>query len=194
MGEKLQLHLEKEQYTELAARYHFADTDLELLMRIGALAEQAAQPVMYFGRIEQEARMKPGKRLAVIVSLGGGIDALQDSYMQQERLTESYMIECITMELLRTAYEKAAKRIHEITGMWLSSPEFVGDRTPLSDIKEIWQLLRPVEISYNQAYMMNPKKTVVYYVNQCADRQEHYCSICADCGNLSCAGRDTSAS
>lgn len=42
--------------------------------------------------------------LAVGITLGNGIDALQEKYLQNEFLTESYMIEVLSSELLLKSY------------------------------------------------------------------------------------------
>lgn len=196
MRERLSLHLQDRQYRDMAARYHFAEHDLEQLKKVGALAKEAAEPVMYYGVFMQGAEVGEeqhdalGKeRMAVIVTLGIGVDELQNRYIRRERLTESYMIECIGMELLRAAYEQAAERIHAHTGKWISDFEFVGDKVPFDCMEVIFKRLSPKGISYNQAYMLTPKKTVVFLTDLCEERRESYCRICADCSHTECPDR-----
>lgn len=183
IGEALQLHLGKKEYSGMAVRYHFAEADLGLLMQMGALTEQKISPVVYYEVLEE------GERMAAVVSLGNGVDELQDGYMRRECLTEAYMIECICMELLKIAYGQAAERIHAHTGMWISEFEFLGDRQPLSCMGEIFRRLKPDGISYNQAYMLEPKKTVVFFANLCTERGSGDGQICGACGNLFCPNR-----
>lgn len=196
MQETLQLHLQDKQYRDILARYHFEEHDLERLSQVGSLVKEAAAPTMYHGTFVQEAANDgrrngglPSERLAVIVTLGGGVDELQNRYTQKERLTEGYMVECISMELLRIAYEQAADRIHAHTGKWMSGFEFVGDAIPFTYMKEIFRLLDPQEVSYNQAYMLTPKKTVVFLTDLCEERKDSYCHICANCTYLACPNR-----
>jgi hypothetical protein len=47
--------------------------------------------------------------LAVGITLGNGIDALQEKYLQNEFLTESYMIEVLSSELLLKSYQAYTK-------------------------------------------------------------------------------------
>lgn len=200
MRERLQLHIQDIQYREIMARYHFAENDLERLKHMGTLVEREVSSVMYYevlmpmqeavdsGRRNTELS---AERLAVIVTLGSGVDELQNRYVQKERLTEGYMVECISMELLRVAYERAAECIHAHTGKWISGFDFVGDAIPLSYMEEIFRQLAPREVSFNQAYMLSPKKTVVFLSDLCGERKDSYCHICADCSYISCPDRVT---
>lgn len=188
MRETLQISVRDGQYREMLARYHFAPRDLAQLRQVGALALQAAKPRLYWEPLP--ARDESGTELAAVVTLGGGIDELQDSFQQRERLTESYMAECVDAELLRTAYERAAERIHAHTGKWVSAFRFLGDREPLARMEEIFRLLAPDGVSYNGAYMLTPKKTVVFLASLGGERRESYCRVCTDCGNLSCRDRE----
>lgn len=70
--------------------------------------------------------------------------------MQRERLTERYMVECVSMELLRLAYEQAAEHIHERLGKWMSGFAFVGDQIPYEHMEEIFGYLGPQDVSYNE--------------------------------------------
>lgn len=181
--EALQPHLEEKQYRDIVAQYHFAKEDLAWLMQMGTQVEKQAESVLYYEISNRE------ERVAVIVSLGSGIDELQEQYMQRELLTESYMIECISMELLRVAYEQAAERIYARTGMWVSDFDFPGDKEPLRCVEDIFRRLRPQGIAYNHAYVLTPKKTVAFFTNLRVERQDSYCRICAGCGNLLCQNR-----
>lgn len=196
MRELLQLHLHDKQYKDMLARYHFGEHNLEQLRQIGNLVEEAAEPVMYYEVFVQDEAKGNGsggestsERLAVIVTLGGDVDELQERYVQRERLTESYMIECIGMELLKAAYEQAAERIYAHTGKWMSGFEFVGERVPLDNIEVIFRRLAPQEVSYNRAYMLTPKKSVVFLTDLCDERKDSYCHVCADCTYLTCPNR-----
>lgn len=180
----------------MLVRYHFGEHDLEQLRQIGNLVEEAMEPVMHYEVFTRKADERVAGDdissidcMAVIVTLGGGVDELQNRYMQKERMSESYMMECIGMELLRAAYDQTAEHIHAYTGRWMSDYEFVGDKIPFTYMEEIFGLLRPQEVNYNQAYMLTPKKTVVFLTNLCDERKDSYCHVCAECMNLACPNR-----
>lgn len=183
----MQISMRDGQYVEMLAGYHFGPDDLTRLRQVGALVEKAAAPVLYWDRMpgtEEQA-----EEIAAIVTLGAGVDELQDGYMSEERLSESYMAECVGMELLRAAYEQTAERIYASTGKWLSGFAFLGERAPLERMEEIFRRLAPEGVSYNQAYMLTPRKTVAFLTSLRGERRESYCNICADCTNFSCRNR-----
>jgi hypothetical protein len=211
-------------YEIMRKRYHFRQTDLEQLKRLGDEALFAVEPVMYCapcaltelvnqnasteetaGTVSRSSRPGTTVRLktlppepvgdgtlcAVIVSLGAGIDALQESYEEKGCLTKSYMIECIAMELLQKTYELAAAALHETYGLWMDGYDFLGERYPIELTKDVFRLLKPEDISYNQAYMLTPKKTVVFLTALHKERQDSYCHVCDRCSNVGCPNRQT---
>ncbi len=199
MKETLTLRLQEEQYRAMLTAYHFRETDLEQLRCLGANLQRIIEPVMYYAPWREAEREKErgtqageGTRLAVIVSLGAEADALQNEYIRKERLTESYMIECIGMELLKTAYELTAEKLWEAYGLWLSGFVFPGEGCPLEWTEDIFRLLAPEGIAYNQAYMLTPKKTVAFLTTLQKERQASYCHICDRCSNLRCPNRQPS--
>lgn len=187
MREILQVHLSDWQYQNILAHYHFQDEALGALQQIGGLTERAAEPVLYYDDFPEQTGVS--HRLAVIVTLGNGVDMLQDRYSESGKLSESYMVECIGMELLKEAYGQAAERIHAHTGRWISGFSFVGDAVPFPYMERIFDRLAPDAVSFNQAYMLTPKKTVVFLTELCTERKNSYCHVCADCGYLACPCR-----
>lgn len=183
MRRRLHLHLEDKQYRDMIQRYHFRESDLTKLKEIGRITEDAAAPEIFFEAAEEK------KGVPVIVTLGIGVDRLQEQYLQEECLTESYMIECVSMALLERAYGHAAECIYAHTGMWMSGISFLGDKIPLGSMEEIFQRLNPQGIVYNQAYMLTPKKTVIFLTDLHAGLGGSVCNVCSGCGNLSCSNR-----
>lgn len=183
MHEKICLHFEDKQYDDIIARYHFSPDDLQLLKQVGGFVKKAADPAIYY------EMAKDRKHMPVIVTLGRGIDELQERYLKRECLLESYMIECISMELLHNAYVCAARQIYESTGLWITDFKFPGDKEPLHRMEEIFRILAPGGIRYNQAYVITPKKTVVFDADLCTRHKDIHYRICKDCGNLSCPDR-----
>lgn len=204
MTETLQIQLQEEHYKAMLAHYHFNEADLDQLRCLGEILLRTAEPVMYCkpcrvtgsGRaavIEeiQPEQVEEGTQLAVIVSLGAKVDALQNEYVNKERLTEGYMIECIGMELLKTAYELTAEKIWEAYGLWVSGFVFLGEQYPLELTEDVFRLLVPKEISYNQAFMLTPKKSVVFVTTLQKERKDGYCHVCDACSNLQCPNRQS---
>lgn len=154
----------------------------------GVAMETPESAVMGLEPVPEE-QVQAGITLAVAVSLGENIDILQNEYISRECLTEAYMIECIGMELLKNAYELAAEKIRDQYGLWTGGFEFLGERYPLEMTGAVLGLLAPDAITYNAAYMLMPKKTVVFMTALQEERRNGYCHVCDTCSNLRCPNR-----
>lgn len=185
MREKLEPYIEESAYAQILARYHFRESDEPQIRALTERLLTAADPLLYYAPCGGEEE----SRLAVLVTLGAGVDDLQKVCTEQGRLGESYMIECIAMELLGNAYEQSAEKIYGYYGLWISGFAFLGDETPIEEMETLFRILEPQEISYNQAYMLTPKKTVAFYTTLTKKRQEAYCNQCGSCRNTRCAHR-----
>lgn len=184
MRERLHPYIDENAMPQIVSRYHFRKQDEDKMQVLIQRLCQISEAVVYFADKEQEET-----RLAVLVTLGAGVDALQEEYTAAGQLTESYMIECIAMELLKNAYEQAADRIYNYYGLWMEGFDFLGERVPMEAMEEMFALLKPEEISYNQAYMLTPKKTVAFYTTLTDSRKTAYCNLCRTCSHTKCIHR-----
>lgn len=185
MREKLKPYIAEDAYAQILSRYHFEKGNEGQIRALTDRLLSVAVPALYYGPLDAEEQ----RRLAVLVTLGAGVDELQDAYMQEGRLGESYMVECIAMELLGNAYEQSAERIHDRYGLWLGRFDFLGSSSPIEEMQRLFAILEPQDVSYNQAYMLTPKKTVAFYADLKEKRQESYCNQCDSCRNTKCAHR-----
>lgn len=170
---------------QILSRYHFQETDALQIRSLIKQLYQVMDAAVYFGCKSPEEQ----SRLAVLVTLGAGVDDLQEEYTVGEHLTESYMIECISMELLKNAYEQAAEKIYNHYGLWMGEFDFLGEKVPIEIMEEMFTILEPEEISYNQAYMLIPKKTVAFYTTLTDSRKKAYCNMCRTCSHTKCVHR-----
>lgn len=185
MRENLKPYIEESAYAQMLSRYHFRESDEEQIRGLTKRLLLTAEPALYYAPCDPEEQ----SRLAVLVTLGAGVDELQRICTEEGRLGESYMIECIAMELLGNAYEQSAEKIYGHYGLWAGRFAFIGDTVPIEEMKTLFGILKPQEISYNQAYMLTPKKTVAFYTTLTEKRQESYCNQCENCRNARCAHR-----
>ena len=135
----------------------------------------------------------PGMCCPVCITLGSGVDCLQDRYLEEKLLTEAYMIETLGSELLLKAYpqwnawvasgDKYLVRRYHFLG---SSPEY-----PITDLPALLEKLQ-MPVVCTEAYCMIPKKSVAFYaelvdahtagITECE-------GICAGCGRKDCENR-----
>ncbi len=184
MREILHPYIADGAYQQILSHYHFQQRDEDKIHILTQQLLQVTDGVVYYA---DDYLQK--SRLVVLVTLGAGVDALQEEYTAAGQLTESYMIECIAMELLKNAYEQAADLIYSHYGCWMDGFDFLGEIVPIESMKELFAILEPEEISYNQAYMITPKKTAAFYTTLTDSRKTAYCNLCDMCSHTKCVHR-----
>lgn len=213
--EKIQLHpeLTQEDIKTAISRYHYQDTDLPLFFQVYAEVRETLEPegsFVYSGpereRIGKEAGLPgPGDKVVsaskdtllpggkqgfcqVIATLGSGPDRLQDGYAAKGMLTESYMAECICMELLRKACGELNEKIRGKYGLFVEKMFFPGSELPLEAMEGIFAQAGQTAVSYNPCFVLSPKKSVAYL----AQLGNRACGEpCDSCSNKGCPNRKT---
>ena len=150
--------------------------------------------------------------LAVGITLGKGIDELQEKYLKNGLLTESYMIEVLSSELLLKSYRSYTEWVAEHRKLHVARLHFLGSEIRKSEITEqetskseisegrlerrlrlenLPALLRKLQlpVTCNEAYCMIPKKSVVFYAELTKDPFTKCAGICLGCGRRDCPNR-----
>lgn len=124
------------------------------------------------------------------MSLGRGIDLLQESYSEKGLLLESYIVEVLAGELLMRGYDAYNKYIAEHTDRHVARYHFPGSENafPLEMLPELLNDLTQ-EITCNAAFCMQPKKSVVFVAELTQDETVRCRGICIGCGSTSCPNR-----
>lgn len=128
--------------------------------------------------------------LAVGITLGKGIDALQENYLRDGFLTESYMIEVLSSELLLKSYQAYTEWVAKNRDLHVARLHFLGtEGTPgLENLPALLQELQ-IPVTCNEAYCMIPKKSVVFYAELTKDTFTKCAGICLGCGRRDCPNR-----
>ncbi|MBR1853267.1 MAG: hypothetical protein IJ794_09030 [Lachnospiraceae bacterium] len=155
----------------------------------------------------------------VCITLGPGVDALQETYLSTDRLTEAYMVETLGSELLLKSYPQWNEQIAAQGRYRVKRYYFLGSEAkyPIEALPALLESLQ-VPITCTSAYCMLPKKSVAFYAElaeqvahetgiqtaqgtepqdaddqaagQPAERDEHFCEgICAGCNSTNCPNR-----
>ncbi len=184
------LSLTKEEIKLLLSRYHFKDTDF---FKVEAVY-QALLPLVRAEGVyvlqKQNEEIKEAEFFVVFLTLGKQVDALQDLYSENECVSEAYIIECLSLELLKKAYEKAVQQIQKESGKWVSGLKFLGDTYPLKLLPKLQQMVGNVGISYNSNFVLSPRKSVVFLMPVSKVQVKNVCHICTNCGNVNCQYRE----
>lgn len=186
-------------------KYHYDEEEYPVLRRLAeemytCLQEEAVWQDLLYEEVFSE---KEQPFSAVGITLGKGIDALQETYLGRELLTESYMIEVLSSELLLQSYRSYTEWTSDHRNLHVSRLYFLGsggdygvtsakvERNRQLQIEYLPELLKKLAlpITCNEAYCMLPKKSVVFYAKLTTDPFTKCAGICLGCGRRDCSNR-----
>lgn len=126
----------------------------------------------------------------VVISLGAGLDFLQEQYNEQGLLSKSYMLEALASELLLESYGAYNRYVAETTDCHVGRYHFPGSEEayPLHSLPELLTGLTE-RVSCNAAFCLLPKKSVVFVAELTRDEKVHCEGICMGCNNMHCGNR-----
>lgn len=121
--------------------------------------------------------------VTVVMTLGAGIDLLQERYHRTERLLESYMLESISGELLIRGYQQLNDRIGKETGWYAVKMHFFGseDRLLLRQMPEVLQRMGQKKVTCTKDYCLRPQKSVVYQIELSMEQDKKCADLCDTC-------------
>ncbi|NBJ93908.1 hypothetical protein [Parablautia muri] len=126
----------------------------------------------------------------VVISLGYGLDELQENYSQKGMLLESYMLETLASELLLQSYG-SYNRYTLKEGKWhVARYHFPGseENFPLELLPKMLQGITN-RVACNSALCMQPKKSVAFVAELTQDAKRFCEGICTGCGSMDCPNR-----
>lgn len=186
---------------EVIKKYHFSE---EQLLSLAAVAREVQSRVRAdngsglagwtCGHMKNHPNGAfPEFYAAVCITLGGGMDALQDAYLASGRLSEGYMAEALASEILLRSYPCWNREAERLYGAQVRRYHFLGSEPeiPLTGLPGLLAAL-DVPVTCNEAYCMIPRKSVAFYAELAAasDGGKILCEgICAGCGNRGCPNR-----
>lgn len=99
------------------------------------------------------------------MTLGKGVDELQEKLQEQDMLLESYMVETLAGEALMEAYSRFHAEIHRRTGWFVKQMSFLGSSSePIEQLPALLKLLdcdgqyTAAYITCNESLCLIPKK------------------------------------
>ena len=127
---------------------------------------------------------------SVAISLGNGVDRLQESYSERGLLLQSYIVEVLSSEFLMRGYDAYNRYVAEHTALHVARYRFPGndDMLPLKTLPGLLKELTR-KIACNAAFCMQPKKSVVFISELTGDETVFCEGICVGCANRACANR-----
>ena len=190
--EQLLSRCQQADFIEEAARKNgYGREDLPELSRIaGEVVRESGRKGSFTSKLLQEEA--EGKRPVTVsvLTLGEGVDCLQDRYRERENMTAAYMAEVISNEILMKSYEAYDRMLAETTDYRVKEFHFPGSEEayPLSDIGKILNMLgAPVQCL--KSFCMVPRKSVVFYAELTREKGNACRSVCQTCEKRSCPYR-----
>lgn len=126
----------------------------------------------------------------VVISLGAGLDRLQEQYSEQGSLSKSYMLEALAGELLMESYVAYNRYVAETTDWHVARYHFPGSEEayPLEMLPELLAGLTK-RVTCNAAFCLIPKKSVVFVAELTQEESVQCEGICMGCHKMHCTNR-----
>lgn len=171
-------------------KYHYGEEQLQELAAVAA----EMLPLMRLEACWERIACGAAERELVIMTLGAGVDALQESYLKSGLLSESYMIESLASELLLKGYGAYNRYVAAQTVFHVARYHFPGgeESYPLEQLPRLLEQTS-LPVTCNGAYCMQPKKSVVFWAELTTEDTVYCQGICVGCtagsGGKSCPNR-----
>lgn len=183
-----------EMLDHIIKKYHYPEDERETVfsvfygMRYHILEDAAFsyRLIDLGGGIGAEAEAKA----AVVITLGEGIDRLQNEYLQKDLFVEGFMTEVIAGELLFLCYPVCNQRLKELFGLNVRKYSFLGSTAdyPLTLLPDILAQ-SGLDLHCNSALYMEPKKSVAFIAELTQEENLICPGICTGCRSENCPNR-----
>ena len=184
---EIKINLKSEDLRHIIERFHFRKEDFTILQALNKAIASLLQIKAYYIWQKKDEKISYNEYAVVFLTLGEGIDRLQEKYLAKKCLSEAYMVECIALEILSKAYKEFIKVVQHRTGKWVEKLDFLGDTYPITLLPELYQKFWEMDISYNEKMVLSPKKSVVFLLPVSdVPKEADACDICENCSNSTC--------
>lgn len=187
-GARKKYHFAKAQFTELQAVAE------KMIPRMRREAFWERKEYRKQEPIRSDSCGQPDKVYeCVVMTLGHGIDDLQETYDDRGWLLQSYMTEVLASEVLLAGYQAYEQYLCTQTDWHVARYHFPGSEKafPLELLPDLLREYEP-RITCNHAFCMSPNKSVVFLSELAQGVQTCNGSICFGCTNRHCSYRTQS--
>lgn len=182
----IRINMGSEDIKHIIKRYHFREEDFLSLQALSGSMAPLLQVKAYYLWKSGDSLIPQKDYAAVFLTLGSGVDEMQEIYLSKNCLSEAYMIECIAIEMLYKSYGELIREVQRQTGKWVEKMEFLGDTYPIELLPKLYREFGQMDISYNEKFVLSPGKSVVFLLTMSDEKREGDCSLCESCGNKTC--------
>ena len=177
-------------------KFHYGDTQVDEFQTVAEEMLPLMREEAFWEREDSFARNKHqtgnGNVIYenVVMSLGRGLDCLQESYSDRGMLSQSYMLEVLASELLLQGYEAYNRYIKENTDWHVARYHFPGSEEdfPIEILPALLKGVAP-QVTCNSAFCIFPQKSVAFISELTKDEKLQCGGICVGCNNICCPNR-----
>lgn len=177
--------LTKQEIRTLAERFHFGESDLPEMEALCAVL----YPLLHV----QVCCLLKERQAVCLVTLGEGIDKIQEECMQEGELLRAYMLDCLGNVILEKVYEEVEDILCRETGKYAGQYQFPEGEQILEWGKDLVNENESI-VRFLKMGMMKPKKSVLYAVSLGEREEKRKNSICESCSKKDCRYRCCSCS
>lgn len=171
---------------EVCRKYHYQDTDYQSLLETAEcmlpfMRKQACWNHRLF-ELSDGQDTSAGRYTEAAITLGEGLDRLQEEYAGKGALSECYMVEALASELLLEAYAAYNRQVAAEMPFHVARYHFPGSEQayPLSMLPELLMRLE-MPVSCNEVFCMIPKKSVAFVAELTTEEAVKCPGICVGC-------------
>lgn len=181
---------------------HYESEDRELLWNVlEAILRCMEDGAAWSSKPSGDKGGKASVPCEVVMTLGAGVDALQEKYLSDGKLTEGYMVEILGSEILLLAYGAYNEWIRKHTDQVVARYYFLGMEMPEDETLQDAEVRLSIEnlpvilarsglpVTCTEGFCMVPKKSVAFYAALTDDRSVTCEGICMGCGREDCPNR-----
>ena len=196
------------------SKAHYASEDRELLVDVlGKILDCMEEDAAWGAKDAEAGRAQEMGQVAgasqareVVMTLGAGVDRLQEELLSEGKLTEAYMVEVLGSEILLLAYTVFNSWVREHTDFAVKRYYFLGmgERAVIGEadgrekaaevdlrLSALPGMLERsgLPVTCTEGYCMVPKKSVAFYAELSKDRGVICEGVCLGCGRKDCPNR-----
>lgn len=170
-------------------KYHFTEVQAEELRTVAKEMLPYMREEAFWESGDFQAENNRGAR-CVVMSLGMGVDCLQENYSRTGMLLRAYMIDALAGEIFFEAYKAYHRFVEKNTGFHIVRYHFWGSEEafPLEMLPRLLSSLDS-QVTCNAAFCMTPKKSVAFVAEMTSDENVQCMGICGGCSRKKCEHR-----
>lgn len=140
-------------------RFRFREADLPSIWEVHKQMQKAVKIEAFY--TPYEAENADVNQMAAFVTLGAGVDRLQELYDREKKVFEQYALECISMVYLSHAYQKIFAAVQAEEKLAVGTFSFWEEHHTLEELQTLLAKYPQTGMTCTKEAVMHPQKSVV---------------------------------